>query len=51
MINMVIEIVKRSVQIIPNSVSKVNTFEVVNYASNVIALHKKMVYILQKYIL
>ncbi|MCK4545586.1 hypothetical protein KAU43_08605 [candidate division WOR-3 bacterium] len=38
-------------QIIPNSVSKVNTFEVVNYASNVIALHKEMVYILHIYII
>ncbi len=38
-------------QIILNSVPKVNTFKIAFTVSNVIALYNKMVYILHKYIL
>jgi len=50
MINMTINIKEKSVNKFPNSVPKVNTFEVVNFVSNVIALHNKMVYKLHIYI-
>ena len=45
-----LDIIKeKSVQVIPNSVPKVNTFGIVNFVSNDIALHNEVVYKLHIY--